>query len=319
MDSQSNSVMLQVQNLNKRFGEVHAVRDLNFDVRKGEILGFLGPNGAGKTTTMRIITCFISLTSGAVKVDGTDIQSNDLLVRKRIGYLPESAPLYNDMLVGEYLKFVGEIRGLTGSQLDSRIDDMFQVCGLGHMARRPIGKLSKGYRQRVGLAQAMLHNPDLLILDEPTSGLDPNQIVEIRQLIKRIGQEKTVIYCSHILSEVSATCSRILIINNGSIVAKGTPDELTAQSGSGNRYAMRLRGAEQDVIESKLREVPGVSGTRLGVAPGDWVSLSVFSDGSQDIGEQLFKSVVDNGWSLAELKRETASLEDVFTQLTRGQ
>ena len=228
--------MLEVKNLDKRFGDVHAVRNLNFQIRKGEILGFLGPNGAGKTTTMRMITCYIPASSGTVLVDGLETVASSLQVRQKIGYLAETNPLYGDMRVREYLQFVGEIRGLRAPKLGSRIDEMFSVCGLTKMAERQIAKLSKGFRQRVGLAQAMMHNPDLLILDEPMSGLDPNQIVEIRQLVKKIGAEKTVIYCSHILSEVSATCSRIIIINDGQIVASGTPEELTARSNKGNRY-----------------------------------------------------------------------------------
>jgi ABC-2 type transport system ATP-binding protein len=310
--------MLEVRNLNKKFGDAHVVRDLNFEVHKGEILGFLGPNGAGKTTTMKMITCFISLTSGEVRVDGLDVRTNDLVTRKKIGYLPESTPLYNDMTIQEYLSFVGEVRGLKGARLASRIDEMSQVCSLGSMKNRQIGKLSKGFRQRVGLAQAMIHDPDLLILDEPTSGLDPNQIVEIRQLIKRVGKEKTVVYCSHILPEVSATCSRILIINNGAIVAQGTPDELTAHSSSGGRYIVKVK-ADQATAESKFGAIPGVSGTTVGALSGDWLQVNVFSDEKQDIGDRIFKCAVDNGWSLSELKRESATLEDVFTQLTRGQ
>jgi ABC-2 type transport system ATP-binding protein len=259
MNQTSNSFMLEVQNLNKRFGYVHAVRNLNFQIRKGEILGFLGPNGAGKTTTMRIITCYIPATSGTVRVDGMDTVANSLDVRKRIGYLAETNPLYGDMSVREYLKFVGEIRGIKGAKLTSRMNELFSTCGLTKMAERQIFKLSKGYRQRVGLAQAMMHNPDLLILDEPMSGLDPNQIVEIRQLIKNVGAEKTIIYCSHILSEVSATCSRLIIINDGQIVASGTPDELTSHTVRGNRFIVRIKAADRGSLQNKLAAVAGVS------------------------------------------------------------
>ncbi len=314
--SQKNSIMLEVKDLNKKYGEFHAVKDLNFQIQKGEVLGFLGPNGAGKTTTMRIITCFIPLTSGSVTVDGLDIRLHDLDIRKKIGYLPESTPLYNDMLVAEYLAFAGELRGLKGSILTKRIDDMYQVCGLGNMARRQIGKLSKGYRQRVGLAQALLHNPDLLILDEPTSGLDPNQIIEIRQLIKNIGQEKTVIYCSHILSEVSATCSRILIINQGRIVGAGTPEELITQRGGTSRYSMRVK-ADKASLVTKLNQIEGVADVAASETKG-WCDVHASVARSEDIGEEFFKCVAANGWVLSELKRDTVSLEDVFTQLTRG-
>jgi len=309
--------MLEVKNLSKKFGDVHAVRNINFQIRKGEILGFLGPNGAGKTTTMRIITCYIPASSGTVQVDGMDTVSNSLQVRKKIGYLAETNPLYGDMSVQEYLQFVGEIRGLKNSKLSGRIDEMFAVCGLTKMAGRQISKLSKGYRQRVGLAQAMLHNPDLLILDEPSSGLDPNQIVEIRQLIKNIGSEKTVIYCSHILSEVSATCSRIMIINEGQIVASGTPDELTSRSSKGNRYHVRIK-APADALQSRLGALPGVTAVSIHETVKDWTSADVMCDPAEDLGERIFGCAVDSGWRMAELKHETASLEEVFTQLTRG-
>jgi ABC-2 type transport system ATP-binding protein len=309
--------MLEVKNLNKKFGEVHAVKDLSFQLHRGEVLGFLGPNGAGKTTTMRIITCFIPLTSGSVKVNGLDILEHDFEVRTKIGYLPETTPLYNDMLVTEYLRFVGEIRGMQEPRLKSRIDEMVQVCGLSKMTTRQIGTLSKGFRQRAGLAQAMLHDPDLLLLDEPTSGLDPNQIIEIRQLIKRIGEQKTVIYCSHILPEVQATCSRILIVNEGKIVASGTPEELTARSTSGNRYLIKVK-ADKSSLESRLSAVDGVSSASIHDLSGGWFQASVFTSSQDDIGDRLFRCAVDNGWTLSELRHETASLEDVFTQLTRG-
>jgi ABC-2 type transport system ATP-binding protein len=312
----NNNVMLEIKDLNKKFGNVHAVKNLTFDVKKGEVLGFLGPNGAGKTTTMRIITCFIPATSGTVKVCGLENTTNDLEVRKKIGYLPENNPLYTDMKVIEYLKFVGEIRGLKGTKLSSRIDEMFQVCGLVKMADRQTGKLSKGFRQRVGLAQAMLHNPDLLILDEPMSGLDPNQIVEIRQLIKHMGEEKTVIYCSHILSEVAATCNRILIINEGSIVASGTPGELTSSMSKTNGYMLRVK-ADKEALKTKLAAIEGVTAVEIREA-GEWLEANVTSGAREDVGERIYKCVFENGWSLNELKHHSASLEDVFTQLTRG-
>jgi ABC-2 type transport system ATP-binding protein len=313
----TNNAMLEVVQLNKRFGEVQAVKDLTFSVRKGEVFGFLGPNGAGKSTTMRVITSFIPATSGTVVVDGMNMEERSFDIRKRIGYLPENNPLYNDMLVSEYLKFVGELRGLGGADLSKRIQQMIQVCGLVNMTQRPIGKLSKGYRQRVGLAQALIHDPDLLILDEPMSGLDPNQIIEIRQLIRKIGEEKTVIYCSHILSEVAATCSRILIINNGAIVATGTPDELTSEMSKGNQYLLRVRDIADDGVTA-LRALPAVTGASIEKRQDNVAHVRVRSEGSEDIGEALFKCAVDNQWSLAELRRETASLEDVFTKLTRG-
>jgi ABC-2 type transport system ATP-binding protein len=309
--------MLEVNNLNKKFGNFSAVKNLNFQIRKGEIFGFLGPNGAGKTTTMRMVTCFIPPTSGSIKVDGHDTATDSLYVRKKIGYLPENNPIYNDLTIREYLKFVAEIRGIKGSRQNARIDELFNICSLSKMATRQIGKLSKGYRQRVGLAQAMMHDPDLLILDEPMSGLDPNQIIEIRHLIKKMGQEKTVIYCSHILSEVSATCDRILIINDGQIVASGTPDELTSRSSRGNRYVVKVKADRVDA-ENAFRSLAGVSSVAITGVADAWLSAEIVVGEKDEIGESIFKCVVDKGWSLSELKHEAASLEEVFTQLTRG-
>ncbi len=317
MSSTNTAFMLEVKSLDKKFGDVHAVKNLDFQIRKGEIFGFLGPNGAGKTTTMRMVTCFIPPSSGSILVDGRDNAADSLNVRRKIGYLPENNPLYNDMTVEEYLKFVAEIRGIRGERRATRVRELFSTCGLSKMAGRQIGKLSKGYRQRVGLAQAMMHDPDLLILDEPMSGLDPNQIVDIRNLIKKMGQEKTVIYCSHILSEVSATCDRILIINDGQIVASGTPDELTSRSTRGNRFVAKVKADRTDAT-SAFRAIPGVSVVDITGVEGEWLSAEIVVGDREDIGEQIFRCVVDKGWSLSELKHEAASLEEVFTQLTRG-
>ena len=219
--------MLEVAGLCKNYGNFAAVKNLNFSVKKGEVLGFLGPNGAGKTTTMKIITGFIPMSAGEVFVDGKNILEHSVETRSIIGYLPETTPLYTDMFVEEYLTFIGKLRGLSGENLKRQTAKMIEVCGLEAMHRKTVGHLSKGYRQRTGIAQAMIHEPDLLILDEPISGLDPKQIVEIRKLIKEIGKEKAVVYCSHILPEIAATCDRIIIINNGETAAAGTVDELT--------------------------------------------------------------------------------------------
>jgi ABC-2 type transport system ATP-binding protein len=317
MSKANGSPMLEVRGLSKHFGSVQAIKDLDFQVKRGEVFGFLGPNGAGKTTTMRIVTCYMPASAGTVLVDGLETVTHDLEVRRKIGYLPENAPLYNDMLVDEYMTFAGEIRGMRGEKLSARVQQMYAVCGLNKMGRRQIGKLSKGFRQRVGLAQAMLHDPDLLILDEPMSGLDPNQIVEIRQLIKKIGEQKTVIYCSHILSEVSATCTRIMIIDEGSIVASGTSTELMSKSSRGDSYVARVK-ARQGALEGALGSIAGVSSCRIRGSSGEWHEIEIVTRGREDIGEQIFRCIVDNGWALSELKRETASLEDIFTQLTRG-
>ena len=271
MSPTNGTTMLEVSNLHKKFGLFTAVKNLNFQIQKGEIFGFLGPNGAGKTTTMRMITCYIPPSSGSIRVAGLDPSVSSLEVRRKIGYLPEHNPLYNDMTVLEYLQFVGEIRGIKGSRLQKRIDELFNICSIGKMSSRLIGNLSKGYRQRVGLAQVLMHNPDLLILDEPMSGLDPNQIIEIRNLIKNLGQEKTVIYCSHILSEVRATCDRILIINDGQMVASGTPEELVNNAGKGNRYQVRIKGDRYE-IENKLSSISGATGVNILSVASEWVT-----------------------------------------------
>lgn len=310
-------VMLDVKGLKKSFGNVHAVKDLTFQVKKGEIFGFLGPNGAGKTTTMRMITSFMPSSEGSVKIDGLNVSENTMAIREKIGYLPESAPLYTDMKVSEYIEYVGKLRDLHGSKLEKAADNVYEICGLKKMLNRKIGNLSKGYRQRVGLAQALIHEPELLILDEPMSGLDPNQIVEIRELIKKIGKEKTVIYCSHILSEVSATCDNILIINNGELVAKGTPKELTAKTLQNNTYNITFKG-EIEIVQKKYLEIEGVEEAKLiGESEGS-STLQITTNSGNDIGEALFKCAVENGITLSELKREEKNLENVFTKLTRG-
>lgn len=224
--------MIEIKNLTKKFGQNLVLDNLSFAVAKGEILGFLGPNGAGKTTTMKIITSFWPPTSGQVLIDGLDAAVNSLATRKKIGYLPETVPLYEDMRVFEYLKFIAQIRSLEKDRIKVRLKEVVSICGLTKVLRQPIDELSKGFRQRVGLAQAIMHEPDILILDEPTTGLDPNQIVEIRDLIKTIGREKTVIFSTHILSEVSATCDRVIIINNGKIAGQGSPKELMEKHGN---------------------------------------------------------------------------------------
>ena len=224
--------MIEIKNLTKKFGKNLVLDNLSFSVAKGEILGFLGPNGAGKTTTMKIITSFWSPTAGSILINGLDTAASSLATRIKIGYLPETVPLYDDMRVFEYLKFVAQIRGLAEGKIKPRLKQVVATCGLTKVLRRPIDELSKGFRQRVGLAQAIMHEPDILILDEPTTGLDPNQIMEIRDLIKTIGREKTVIFSTHILSEVSATCNRVIIINNGKIVGQGSPAELIGKYGN---------------------------------------------------------------------------------------
>ncbi len=306
--------MLEVTGLTKRFGSFTAVNNLSFTVNRGEVFGFLGPNGAGKSTSMRMITNFIPATSGEVRVDGISGAENDLLMKKKIGYLPESTPLYNDMSVEEYLRFVGELRGLKGAVLKRQMNEMIDVCSLTKMVKRPIGHLSKGYKQRVGLAQAMIHEPELLILDEPISGLDPNQIIEIRELIREMGKKKTVIYSSHILPEVAATCDRILIINNGELVTIGTPDEVTRQFTGKTTFLMKIVGDHSQMKTGfeNLAEVISVQ-----IVPEDSaVHVKIECNADESFGEILFDTVVARGWKLRELTHYVTTLEDVFTQLT---
>jgi len=306
--------MIEVRNLSKSFGPTLALNQVSFDVAKGEVLGFLGPNGAGKSTAMRIITCFLTPDEGLVTVAGCDVNKQSIAVRDQIGYLPESAPLYHDMGVVEYLEFMGKMRGMNGIALKKSVAEKISTCGLSRMAHRMIGTLSKGFRQRVGLAQAMIHDPDVLILDEPTTGLDPNQIVEIRGLIKRIGEEKTVILSTHILPEVESTCSRVLIINEGKIVASGTPAELTGQSHSDQNIFITIKGTN-DQIEPLLRGSDLVSDLQLIETLSDSVRYAIGARGTEPEAA-IFKLAVENQLVLTELHRKAVSLEQVFTHLT---
>jgi ABC-2 type transport system ATP-binding protein len=311
--------MIEVRNLTKRYGPTVAVDDVTFDVPKGEVVGFLGPNGAGKTTTMRIVTCYLPADAGRVTVDGYDSFDHSMDVRRRIGYLPESAPLYQDMGVIEYLRFVAGMRGIPSGERDSRIRRMVEVCALGPMLQKDIGQLSKGYRQRVGLAATLIHDPEVLVLDEPTSGLDPNQIIEIRELIRQIGREKTIILSTHILPEVEATCSRVIVINEGRIVADGTTEELTRMSAGRATTVLNLRASAAEA-EPKLRGVEGIESVRLleGSPPGAsrWEVVSPFD---ADIAAKLFHLAVASGWVLTEMHTASLSLEQVFLQLTTGE
>jgi len=308
--------MIQIKNLTKKFGELKAVDDVSFDVHTGEILGFLGPNGAGKTTTVRIITCYMLPTSGWVQVDGLSVFEHSLEVRKKIGYLPESAPLYSEMVVSDYLRFVMSIRDIARDRWSRRMKEIIDICGLGPVIHRNIGELSKGFKQRVGLAQAMVHDPEVLILDEPTSGLDPNQIAEIRSLIKELGKEKTVILCTHILPEVEATCGRVLIINEGRIVADGSPAELQSSFQGKEQIYLELRTPLEDV-KSKLANLENVDKVEQIASDGDGLKkFTIECATGVDLREKLFRLAVENNWVLLEMRKEQASLEDVFRQLT---
>ncbi len=308
--------MIRIKNLTKKFGELKAVDDLTFDVHTGDILGFLGPNGAGKTTTVRIITCYMLPTSGWVEVDGLSVSEHSLEVRKKIGYLPENAPLYSEMNVLDYLHFIMSIRNLGKDGWSRRTKEIIDICGLGPVIQRNIGELSKGFRQRVGLAQAMVHDPNVLILDEPTSGLDPNQIAEIRSLIKELGKEKTVILCTHILPEVEATCGRVLIINEGKIVADGSPAELQSSFQGQEQIYIELK-APFDDVETKLANLENVEKVEEILSNGDGLKkFTVQCAKGVDLREKLFRLAVENNWVLLEMRKEQASLEDVFRQLT---
>jgi ABC-2 type transport system ATP-binding protein len=308
--------MIRIKNLTKKYGDLKAVDDVSFNVPTGQILGFLGPNGAGKTTTVRIITCYMLPTSGYVEVDDLNVLEHSLEIRKKIGYLPENAPLYSEMNVLDYLRFVMGIRGIGRERWEQRTKEILEVCGLGSVMHRNIGELSKGYRQRVGLAQAMVHDPEILILDEPTSGLDPNQIAEIRGLVKELGKEKTVILCTHILPEVEATCGRVLIINQGKIVADGSPAELQSSFQGKELIYLEIKTTASDV-EAKLATLQNVEKVEQIVSSGDGVKkLTVECTQGKDLREQLFRMVVENDWVLLEMRKEQASLEDVFRQLT---
>lgn len=309
--------MIEIKNLSKKFGGSTILDNISFSVRQGEILGFLGPNGAGKSTTMKIITSFWTPSQGSVMVGGLSVVDESLKTRAKIGYLPETVPLYDDMRVFEYLKFVGEMRGLSGENLKSRIKSVVEDCGLKKVVRKPIEELSKGYRQRVGLAQAIIHEPDILILDEPTTGLDPNQITEIRELIKKIGKEKTVIFSTHILSEVSATCDRAVIINNGKIVAEGKPSELARKAGAEELIYVKIKGPQAEVKKA-LETMDNVK--RLEVK--DQESEDIFGyeltpESGVDLREKLSTAVMRAGWSILEFNKKSLSLEDVFRKLTK--
>ncbi len=304
-----------VENLTKQYGPQKAVDDISFKVNTGEILGFLGPNGAGKTTTMKIITCFMAPTNGDVKVNDTSIYTNQEDIKKKIGYLPENNPLYLDMPVLEYLDYVGELQGIEKNKIQNRIVEMVHVCGLNDEKHKKIGELSKGYRQRVGLAQAMIHDPEILILDEPTTGLDPNQIIEIRKLIRHIGKEKTVILSTHILPEVEATCDRILIISKGKIVADGTSETLRKQA-QGNEM-LRIEIQDYDSKDRVISELQRIETIQMvdPVKDGSGIFTLQSKPGASS-RRNIFNLCVQNKWFLAEMTPVETKLEDIFRELT---
>jgi ABC-2 type transport system ATP-binding protein len=309
--------MIRVDRLAKRYGERLAVNEISFEVPRGQVLGFLGPNGAGKSTTMKMLTCFLTPTSGRAEVAGFDVYGDSLEVRRRLGYLPEDTPLYRDMTVLEYLEYVTSLRRIPRADRRPRIKKIGEVTGIMDVLGKPIGHLSRGYRQRVGLTQAIIHDPELMILDEPTSGLDPNQIVEIRELIKRLGKEKTVVLSTHILSEVQATCDRVLIISDGRLVADGRPDDLVARERS-NKYRLLLEdaGITREDVTARLGTLAGVRGVAIEPSETGTVQWLMTTDGAADVRREVFRMAVDQKWPLLELDRREASLEEVFRRLT---
>jgi ABC-2 type transport system ATP-binding protein len=306
--------LLTLERVTKRFNGIPAVDDVSFTIDRGQVVGFLGPNGAGKSTTMRMVTQYFEPDAGQIRLDGTLLSEAGRAAKRRIGFLPENNPLYVEMLVFEYLDFIGRLRELPGPERSRAVDEAVAATGIESVFHRPVGELSKGFRQRVGLAAAILHRPDLLVLDEPTEGLDPNQRVEIRRLISQLGRERTVLLSTHVLPEVQFTCSRLLIINRGKIVADGRVDALVGQATAGVRISVEASGAG---VESRLAQVEGVHGVDRLEAVNGRLKLSVTA--GEDVRSRIFELAKAEGWVLYELHQEAGSLEDLFRQLTAGE
>ena len=310
--------MIQADHLTKSYGPVTAIHDVSFNVDKGRIVGFLGPNGAGKSTTMKILACFMAASGGTARVAGFDVFTKSLEVRRRIGYLPENAPLYGDLPVAAYLDFVAEAKGVSRGLRRSKVADVMDRCSIADMQHRLIGKLSKGYRQRVGLAQALLGDPEVLILDEPTIGLDPRQIAEIRALIKSLGGQHTVILSTHILPEVSMVCDSIIIINRGRIVAQGTQSELVQQVFPAARVEVEI-GGPSDQVAQALKSLPGVTSVEAMVSGDGAARFVVESPRGRDVRGELTRLIAARGWELLELHKVGLSLEEVFIRVVAGE
>ena len=315
--------MIEVQSLSKNYGPFQALKDISFNVNKGQIVGFLGPNGAGKTTTMRILTCFMPASSGKVTVAGYDVFKESREVRKRIGYLPENIPLYTEMTVTKYLTYMGKIRNVPRKQMKERLDIVIESCGLNERRNQIIGQLSRGYRQRVGLAQALVHDPEVLILDEPTSGLDPRQIVEIRDLIKELGKERTILFSTHILPEARMTCERLLIISKGKItgdveLSNGRAvSNNTSLTEDNETLTLIVSGGEPNTIKDTLASVSDIlSIERSSTNAVDTMSFNIQYDSTNDIRAEVAKTIVDHGWHLLEMHSDELSLEELFLSLT---
>ena len=308
--------MIKVEHLTKKYAGQTAIRDLNFEVGKGEIMGFLGPNGAGKTTTMRILSSFMPPTSGRATVAGFDIFDQSLQARAHLGYMPENVPLYNDMRVTEYLNYRAALKGIRHRRMAERVGDVKELCGLNEVENKLIGTLSKGYRQRVGLADALVHEPDLLILDEPTIGLDPNQIRQVRELIKNLGKQHTILLSTHILPEVEMTCSRVIIIHRGRIEACDTPENLLGRIRTAGGVTLQAKTGSDDGA-SELKKIPGVRDVTVTEEDG-WKRFSLRVEFGGDVREEVFRLARDRAWDVRELTAHRATLEDVFVEITHS-
>jgi ABC-2 type transport system ATP-binding protein len=306
--------MIKVENLTKAYAGIVAIKEISFEVARGEIVGFLGPNGAGKSTTMRILASYLPPTSGQAMVAGFDVFKDSLKARRRLGYLAENVPLYHDMRVDEYLRYRGTLKGLSGRKLAGRVGTTKELCGLREVGRKKIAGLSKGFRQRVGLAEAMIHEPELLILDEPTIGLDPNQIRQVRELIKSLGERHTILLSTHILSEVEATCNRVLIINRGRIEASDSPYNLVNQLRTAGLVNLEVKTGAEDPTQYLLK-IPGVKEVQL-ETDGQWRKGWIRIEANSDLREEIFGLAVERKWIIRELSKERATLEDVFVELT---
>lgn len=306
---------IRISHLTKRFGPQAAVQDVSFEVHTGEVLGFLGPNGAGKTTTMRMLLGVLPPDAGTITIGGIPVEQGGMALRRAVGYLPESNPLYEDMAVLDLLRFTARMQGVAAARLDERVRAMVDACGLAREKHKRIRELSKGYRQRVGLAQAMVHDPQVLILDEPTSGLDPNQMLEIRHLVQELGRTKTLIFSTHILAEVEALCDRVLIIDKGRIVADDKPERLRARGGSSG-LLVRVEGAEESALRTALEQLPG--SLRVTPVPPGPDTFQVGTEHPTDMARSIFRLCVERQWTLLTLQPDEERLEDVFRQLTRG-
>ena len=308
--------MIQIENLTKHYGHLCAVDQINIDIHQGEILGLLGPNGAGKTTTLRMLTGFLQPTSGSIHVKNYSIDNDALQIKKLLGYLPESAPLYHDMLAYDYLNYVADIREISNDRKLTRIRKLADLCGINEVMHQPISELSKGYKQRVGLAHAMMNDPEILVLDEPTSGLDPNQIVEIREIIKRIGKEKTIILSTHILSEAEATCDRVVIINGGKIVADGSTESLK-ESGSDKKFVhLSLQNADFKSVDRELSTIHGITGIQRIDETDSQLDIQIDCRSTFDLRAEIYGRIKQTNWVVLDFHQKSQTLETIFRELT---